>query len=158
MLDELIEILLPLVKKDDVKAQSIFNTDYARSNFAAKHDDKWKADKAGVYLNAKIIKPFCNIIINLMTSFFYEFRNYMQENEDEFEGRLGFEGTEKLSKISKCVTDIKGSKLYDAIIFKLSSNLHYKALIKDIVDENVNDIDDDNKIKITKPKKVKKND
>jgi len=49
--DSLIQILLPILKKDDVTQQSVFNTDTSRSNFAAKYDDEWKSDKAGIYLH-----------------------------------------------------------------------------------------------------------
>jgi hypothetical protein len=160
LIDSLIQILLPILKKDDVKQQSIFNTDTARSNFAAKYDDEWKPDKAGIYLNSTIIKPFCNIIIDLMTKYLACYKNYVKMNKSRCEKM--FDECDKITNITKCLLDIGDSKLYDAIIYRLSSNLHYKMLIKNLEtanndnndnDNNDNDNNEDKKVKITKPTK-----
>jgi hypothetical protein len=149
--DSLIQILLPILKKDDVTQQSVFNTDTSRSNFAAKYDDEWKSDKAGIYLNTTIIKPFCNIIVKTMTEYLAYFKDYVKNNDDEFRGEKIFDAYDKSNNIAKCVSEIGESKLYDAIIFKLSSNLHYKMLIK-----NLDNIDKDNKDKDNNDDKNKK--
>ena len=158
LIDSLIQILLPILKKDDVKQQSIFNTDTARSNFAAKYDDEWKPDKAGIYLNSTIIKPFCNIIIDIMTKYLAYYKNYVNMNKSRCEKM--FDECDKITNITRCLLDIGDSKLYDAIIYRLSSNLHYKMLIKKLetvnntnTNTNTNDNNEDKKVKITKPTK-----
>ena len=103
LIESLIDILIPILKKDDAKKQSIFNTDTSRCNYAAKQTNIWISDKAGVYLN---------------------------ENMDTLNDTQILDGFEKLENIMNCVISIRDKKLYDSIIYKLSSNLHYKSLIK----------------------------
>jgi hypothetical protein len=69
LVDSIIKILTLFLKKDNLHLQSIFNTDVTRHNYAAKHNDSWEKDKAGVYLNGVVIKPFCNIIKILMQNY-----------------------------------------------------------------------------------------
>jgi len=69
LVNVIIKILTEFLKKDNIYLQSIFNTDSARNNYAAKLKDEWLADKAGLYLNNKVIKPFCTIIKTLMEKF-----------------------------------------------------------------------------------------
>jgi hypothetical protein len=66
LIDSIIKILTPFLKKENLHLQSIYNTDVTRNSYAAKNEDSWEKDKSGVYLNEKVIKPFCSIICNLM--------------------------------------------------------------------------------------------
>lgn len=125
----LINILLPILKHNDMNKQSILNTDTSRCNYATKHNDKWKSDKAGVYLTSTIIKPFCNIIVDIIQKYVNDYKQYLIDNDDEIVGDRIFEEQEKLQEIKQSLYAISDSKLYNAIIFKLSSNLHYKSLI-----------------------------
>lgn len=128
--ESLIQILLPILKKDDPTEQSVLNTDSTRNNFATKHEDEWKPDKAGIYLNKQIIKPFCNIIIEIITLYRDDFKQEVKDNEEKYKGDKIFDAYDELQRINTCLCGIKDSKLYDSIIYKLSSNLHYKALIR----------------------------
>ena len=153
LVDSLIEILLPILKKDDPSEQSIFNTDSARNNFATKYEDEWKPDKAGINLNKEIIKPFCNIIIEIITLYRDEFKEEVKNNEEKYKGEKIFDAYDDLQRINTCLSGIKDSKLYDSIICKLSSNLHYNYLINDD-DNDDNDDTDNNNNKIKKNNKV----
>ena len=144
----MIEILLPILKKDDMSTQSIFNTDTSRSNYAAKQTNLWIPDKSGIYLNDTIIKPFCNVVIELMKKFYSEYKKYVNENIDYVKDTELMDEFVKLEDIMNCIISIKDKKLYDSIIFKLSSNLHYKSLIKQ---EDLQT--DDNTVLIKQPTK-----
>jgi len=67
----IINILTGFLRKDNLNSQSIFNTDTSRHNYAAKHRDAWKPDKQGLYLNDRIIKPFCVVIASLMKNYLH---------------------------------------------------------------------------------------
>ena len=129
LIDCLIKILLPILKHSDVNQQSVMNTDTSRCNYATKLVNEWKSDKAGVYLTSTIIKPFCDIIVEVLQKYVNDYRSYINENDDEIQGDRVFEEHEKLQEIKQSLFTISDSKLYNAIIFKLSSNLHYKSLI-----------------------------
>ena len=159
--ESLIQILLPILKKDDPTKQSVFNTDSTRNNFATKYEDEWKPDKAGLYLNKQIIKPFCNVIIEIITLYRDDFKQEVKNNEEKYKGDKIFDAYDELQRINTCLCGIKDSKLYDSIIYKLSSNLHYKTLINnddkdededEDEDEIVEDKDDKEEIK-----EIKKN-
>ena len=154
--ESLIQILLPILKKDDPTKQSVFNTDSTRNNFATKYEDEWKPDKAGIYLNKQIIKPFCNIIIEIITLYRDNFKQDVKNNEEKYKGDKIFDAYDELQRINTCLCGIKDSKLYDSIIYKLSSNLHYKAIINDNnVDDN--NVEDNNIEEIPEIKEIKKN-
>ena len=153
----LIDILLPILKNNDMNQQSILNTDTSRCNYAAKHNDKWKSDKAGVYLTSTIIKPFCNIIVDIIQKYVNDYKQYLIDNDDEIVGDRVFEEQEKLQEIKQSLHAISDSKLYNAIIFKLSSNLHYKSLID--IEKRLTELDNDTETKIEtkieiEPKKI----
>jgi len=75
IVETIIKILTGFLHKKNLNSQSIFNTDTARNNYAAKHKDIWRPDKEGLYLNDRVIKPFCFIIRTLM-------KNYLQYKSD----------------------------------------------------------------------------
>ena len=70
-------------------------------------------------------------------------KDYVKNNDDEFRGEKIFDAYDKSNNIAKCVSEIGESKL--------SSNLHYKMLIK-----NLDNIDKDNKDKDNNDDKNKK--
>jgi len=157
--ESLIQILLPILKKDDPTKQSVFNTDSTRNNFATKYEDEWKPDKAGIYLNKQIIKPFCNIIVEIMTSYRNDFKQNVKNNEEKYKGEKIFDAYDELQKINTCLCGIKDSKLFDSIIYKLSSNLHYKAIINyedKYEDEEINDNEEIRDIKKNNKVLIKK--
>lgn len=157
--ESLIQILLPILKKDDPTKQSVFNTDSTRNNFATKYEDEWKPDKAGIYLNKQIIKPFCNIIVEIMTSYRNDFKQEVKNNEEKYKGEKIFDAYDELQKINTCLCGIKDSKLFDSIIYKLSSNLHYKAIISyedKYEDEEINDNEEIRDIKKNNKVLIKK--
>jgi hypothetical protein len=127
--DCLINILLPMLKQTDINKQSILNTDTSRCNYATKLVDEWKSDKAGVYLTSTIIKPFCDIIVGVLQKYVNDYKQYIIDNNEDIIGERVFEEHDKLQEIKQSLYAISDSKLYNAIIFKLSSNLHYKSLI-----------------------------
>jgi len=157
LVDSIIKILTIFLKKDNPHLQSIFNTDSARNNFAAKHKDSWEKDKAGIYLNKKVIKPFCIIIKTLMQNYLkYKFdrSNYqryklihkdddseeifMDKNEPDFENKddssddekRGIVELEELCDIRQLIKYIETGTLYDEIISRLSPILNYNIKIK----------------------------
>lgn len=125
----LINILLPMLKQSDMNKQSVLNTDTSRCNYATKLVDEWKSDKAGVYLTSTIIKPFCDIIVGVLQKYVNDYKQYIIDNDEDIVGERVFEEHDKLQEIKQSLFAISDSKLYNAIIFKLSSNLHYKSLI-----------------------------
>ena len=84
LIDTIIKILTVFLKKDNLHLQSIFNTDTSRNNYAAKHKDSWEKDKAGKYLNDKVIKPFCSIINYLMINY----KRYKNDRYKDYKKKL----------------------------------------------------------------------
>jgi hypothetical protein len=145
----LIDILLPILKETDINKQTVLNTDTSRCNYVTKLVGEWKSDKAGVYLIATMIKPFCNIIVDVVQKYVNDYKQYIIDNEEDILGERVFEEHEKLQEIKNCLFEIKDQKLYNAIIYKLSSNLHYKSLIDlevKLVELNINVDDEDDVI------------
>jgi len=157
LVDSIIKILTQFLKKDNHHTQSVFNTDSARNNFAAKHQDEWKSDKKGIHLNGTIIKPFCSIIKILMENYrkyksdknkyrrFQLFHKdddpediFMEKDYPEFvnkddssdENRRGIDDLEESLNINSLIKHIQSNRLYDEIIFKLSPILSYNVRIK----------------------------
>lgn len=159
LVNSIIKILTQFLKKDNPHKQSIFNTDSARNNYAAKHEDSWKTDKEGKFLNLKIIKPFCLIIQILMENYVkYKFdrSNYhryqlihkdddpedifMEKNEPEFEdkddssdeNKRYLDELDELCDVRTLIKHIQSDRLYDEIIAKLSPILSYNVKIKNV--------------------------
>lgn len=157
LVDSIIKILTQFLKKDNLHKQSIFNTDSARNNYTAKHQDEWKTDKKGIYLNGTIIKPFCSIIKILMENYRKyksdknKYRRYqlfhkdddpedifMEKNEPNFvnkddssdENRGGIDDLDESINILSLIKHIQSNRLYDEIIYKLSPILSYNVRIK----------------------------
>jgi len=155
----IIKILTGFLKKDNIHSQSIFNTDTARNNYATKHVDSWKTDKAGEYLNSTVIKPFCIIIKTLMIQFVkYKYAQSdnrkkkllnkdrteddifldKDEDEDEFvdlddssdEQRHFIEQLDEICLARELIKYIDQDKLYEEIIAKLAPQLNYNVRIK----------------------------
>ena len=141
------------------RSQSIFNTDTSRNNYAAKHKDSWEKDKAGKYLNDKVIKPFCSIINSLMINYkrykndrYKDYKKkllnkdndsdqiFMDKNESETEfaykddtsdeERRGMDELEEYCSINKLQKYIDSGQLYDEIVARLSLILNYNVKIK----------------------------
>jgi len=83
-LDTIIKILTTFLKKDNLHLQSIFNTDSSRHHYAAKYTNTWEKDKNGIYLNEKVIKPFCDIIKILMLNY----KRYKNDRAKEYKKKL----------------------------------------------------------------------
>jgi len=83
-LDTIIKILTTFLKKDNLHLQSIFNTDTSRHHYAAKYTNTWEKDKNGIYLNEKVIKPFCEIIRILMLNY----KRYKNDRAKEYKKKL----------------------------------------------------------------------
>ena len=159
LVDSIIKILTQFLKKDNLHLQSIFNTDSARNNYTAKHQDAWKSDKKGIHLNGTIIKPFCLIIKILMENYRKyksdknKYRRYqlfhkdddpedifMEKNEPDFvnkddssdENRKGIDDLEEICNINTLIKHIQSNRLYDEIIYKLSPILSYNVRIKNV--------------------------
>ena len=159
LVDSIIKILTQFLKKDNLHKQSIFNTDSARNNYTAKHQDAWKSDKKGIHLNGTIIKPFCLIIKILMENYRKyksdknKYRRYqlfhkdddpedifMEKNEPDFvnkddssdENRKGIDDLEEICNINTLIKHIQSNRLYDEIIYKLSPILSYNVRIKNV--------------------------
>ena len=134
LVDSIIKILTQFLNKDNLHSQSIFNTDSARNNYAAKHKDLWKKD------------PICEIIKTLMQNYKrykfdrsdYRKYNLLHKDDQEFinkddssdDERRGIEELDELCDINKLISHIKTDGLYDEIIAKLSPILNYNIKIK----------------------------
>jgi len=160
LVDSIIKILTQFLKKDNLHLQSVFNTDSARNKYATKHKDSWEKDLNGLYLNTKIIKPFCLIIKTLMHNYLkYKFErskdykkklykdgnsdseifmNNKSESELDFlykddssdDNKRGIEELDEFCNIKKLIRYIEIDQLYDEIISKLSPILNYGVKIK----------------------------
>ena len=157
LVDTIIKILLGFLHKDNIHSQSVFNTDTARYNYAAKHDSKWKPDKAGEYLNTTVIKPFCTIIKTLMMQFVkYKYAQsdyrkkklynkdrseddiFLDKDEDEFvdlddssdECRHFIDQLDEICLARELIKYVDRNQLYDEIIAKLSPKLNYNVRVK----------------------------
>jgi len=157
-LDSIIKILTIFLKKDNLHLQSIFNTDTSRHHYAAKYTNTWEKDKNGIYLNEKVIKPFCSIIKALMLNY-KRYKNeraevykkkilnnsensdiFMDKDDKETEFAFkddtsddekgGIDELEELIEINKLGRYIETGQLYDEIIAKLSLILNYNVRIK----------------------------
>ena len=88
LVDSIIKILTQFLKKDNLHLQSVFNTDSARNKYATKHKDSWEKDLNGLYLNTKVIKPFCLIIKTLM----HNYLKYKFERSKDYKKKLYKDG------------------------------------------------------------------
>jgi hypothetical protein len=158
----IIKILTGFLHNNNIHLQSIFNTDTARNNYAAKYIDSWKTDKDGEYLNSTVIKPFCTIIKTLMMQFIkYKYAQsdyrkkillnkdrteddiFLDKDEDEFidlddssdEQRHFIEQLDEICLARELIKYIDQDKLYDEIISKLSLQLNYNVRIKNIANK-----------------------
>jgi hypothetical protein len=59
----IVEMLIPLVKKENYNLQSVFNVDASRIIYATKIKQNWHNDKMGLKLREYIIKPLADYII-----------------------------------------------------------------------------------------------
>ena len=57
---KIIEIILKIIKKDNMIEQSVFNTDVSRGNYATKMENFWLNDKSGINFIEYVIKPSAN--------------------------------------------------------------------------------------------------
>jgi hypothetical protein len=162
LVSTIIKILTGFLHNNNIHLQSIFNTDTARNNYAAKYIDSWKTDKAGEYLNSTVIKPFCTIIKTLMMQFVkYKYaqsdnrknklRNkdrtdndiFLDKDEDEFvdlddssdEQRHFIEQLDEICLARELIKYIDQDKLYDEIIAKLAPQLNYNVRIKNVINK-----------------------
>ena len=162
LVSTIIKILTGFLHNNNIHLQSIFNTDTARNNYAAKYIDSWKTDKAGSYLNSTVIKPFCTIIKTLMMQFVkYKYaqsdyrkkilRNkdksdndiFLDKDEDEFvdlddssdEQRHFIDQLDEICLARELIKYIDQDKLYDEIIAKLAPQLNYNVRIKNVMNK-----------------------
>ena len=156
--DSFTKILAKILKKDNPHLQSIFNLDVTRDNYATKDEDSWKKDKAGMFLNEKIIQPFCTIIKSLMRNYIkykvskssHRKKQLMKdsysdddifmksESETEFEYKDDSSDDEKrcmddldeLCYVTGIIKYIDSDKLHGEIISKLSPILNFGVRIR----------------------------
>jgi hypothetical protein len=62
--NQLVDMILIHIKKDNYNVQSVFNTDASRTNYATKIKQDWHDDKMGVKLTEYIIEPFLIYMID----------------------------------------------------------------------------------------------
>ena len=129
IVDELVDVVCLLVKKDDLNKQSVFNSDMSRCNYATKlHQKIWSTDAAGEKLLDTIIEPLINSMINILNIY----RRYLSKINTRFENN-------KIRKIKQTDEQIDEPKKYGLIL---------NSLIIMLEDDDM--MDKDNKLRLTK--------
>ena len=115
--------ILKNIKKENIKEQSIFNTDYSRLNYAIKISKRiWNDDKAGAKFIKLVISPTLQCINKLLD----EYRTHLSNKYDLMKNDIYLNDTDEFQNIMKNIFEI-----YEIQAKTMSENT-IKQIIKDL--------------------------
>jgi len=121
--DTIAKLILKFVKKDDLKLQSIFNTDSSRGNYATKLEQAWLSDKLGLKLRDIIITPVIEYIIDSLQPLREEVEKQLLINKK----KPSLERSDFIMNNSHFIMEVNYSlvkkRTHDQILYKISPQL-----------------------------------
>ena len=121
--DTIAKLILKFVKKDDLKLQSIFNTDSSRGNYATKLEKAWLSDKLGLKLRDIIITPVIEYIIDSLQPLREQVEKQLLINKK----KPSLERSDFIMNNSHYIMEVSYSlvkkRTHDQILYKISPQL-----------------------------------
>ena len=121
MTDVIGKIILNFIKKESKEHQSVFNTDFSRSNYATKTNENWLNDKLGLKFKDLVLKPLVNVINKIITSYDYYLIRCAKNNklDNDVYNHL----VDNKIKLLDFIDYVKEPKNQEQIIYKISPQL-----------------------------------
>ena len=153
------QTILDNIKKEDIKEQSVFNTDYSRLNYAIKISKRvWNEDKAGVKFIKLVIMPTLECINNMMN----DYRTHLSNKYELVKDKYLYDSDEnkklldEIFEIYQIQAKTMSQNTIKQIVKDLSPDLRFID-IDNIDDKNINDIINNTIIEKEKEKNIEKN-
>ncbi len=125
--DTIARLILKFVKKDDLKLQSVFNTDSTRFNYATKLEQAWLTDKLGLKLRDIILTPVIEYIIDSLQPLREEVEKQLLINKK----KPNLERSDFIMNNSHFLMEVNYSlvkkRTHDQILFIISPQLHLES-------------------------------
>jgi hypothetical protein len=118
LISSLCNVIVRIIKKEDMKKQSVFNIDASRGNYATKIQDIWHNDKKGLQLKKYTIDVVTKFMINIMDIYRGRLIDMYNENKKN-----------KNTSVSDYIMEYQGL-LFDINSFLTSPNTHKKIIIQ----------------------------
>jgi hypothetical protein len=81
LVDSICNVIVRIIKKEDIKQQSVFNIDASRGNYATKIQDIWHNDKKGLQLKKYTIDVITKYMLNIMDIYRIKLLDMYNENK-----------------------------------------------------------------------------
>jgi hypothetical protein len=117
LIGSICNVVVRIIKKEDMKKQSVFNIDASRGNYATKIQDIWHNDKKGLQLKKYTVDVVTKFMINIMD--IYRGRLVDMYNENKIK---------KNTSVSDYIMEYQGL-LFDINSFLTNPNTHKKIII-----------------------------
>jgi hypothetical protein len=97
------ETILKNIKKENIKEQSVFNTDYSRLNYAIKISKRiWNDDKAGAEFTKLVISPTLQCINKILD----EYRTHLSNKYDLMKNDIYLNDTDEFKNLMQNIFQI----------------------------------------------------
>jgi hypothetical protein len=124
LIDTVANLMLKFVKKDDLKLQSVFNTDVSRCNYATKMEKAWLHDKFGLKLREIILTPIIEYIIDSLQPLREEVERQLLINKKT----PSMERSDFIMNNSHFLMEVNYNlvkkRTHDQILYKIAPQLH----------------------------------
>ena len=124
LIDTVANLMLKFVKKDDLKLQSVFNTDISRCNYATKMEKAWLHDKFGLKLREIILTPIIEYIIDSLQPLREEVERQLVINKKT----PSIERSDFIMNNSHFLMEVNYNlvkkRTHDQILYKIAPQLH----------------------------------
>jgi len=143
------ETILKNIKKENIKEQSVFNTDYSRLNYAIKISKRiWNDDKAGAEFIKLVVSPTLQCINKILD----EYRTHLSNKYDLMKNDIYLNDTDEFKNLMKNIFkiyEIQGKTMAEQTIKQIVKDLAPKLRFienkdDDKNDDNIDDKNDDN--------------
>jgi hypothetical protein len=118
LIGSLCNVIVRIIKNEDMKKQSVFNIDASRGNYATKIQDIWHNDKKGLQLKKYTVDVVSKFMLNIMD--IYRGRLIEMYNENKIKKNV---------KVSDYIMEYQGL-LFDINSFLTNPNTHKKIIIQ----------------------------
>ena len=124
LIDTVSRLMLKFVKKDDLKLQSVFNTDVSRCNYATKMEKAWLHDKFGLKLREIILTPIIEYVIDSLQPLREEVERQLVINKKT----PSMERSDFIMNNSHFLMEVNYNlvkkRTHDQILYKIAPQLH----------------------------------
>ena len=117
------KIILNFIKKESKELQSVFNTDFSRSNYATKTKENWLNDKLGLKFKELVLKPIINTINKVVTNYDNYLVRCAKKNKNNLDTELCNHIVDNKIKLLDFIDYFNEPKNQEQIIYKISPRL-----------------------------------